>query len=138
MSGAYWRKMRGITQSPPRVGWGEIFWSWLGSFLGIAAVAFLHYRFFEGTDLIMIIGSIGASAVLIYGAIKSPLAQPRNLLGGHIISALIGVTMVKVCGPYSLAGRGLGRILESRWYACYQNPASPRWRHRPHRCYQRP
>ena len=47
----------------------------------------------------MIIGSFGASAVLIYGAIKSPLAQPRNLLGGHIISALIGVTMVKICGP---------------------------------------
>ena len=41
----------------------------------------------------MIIGSFGASAVLIYGAIKSPLAQPRNLLGGHVISALIGVTV---------------------------------------------
>lgn len=39
----------------------------------------------------MIIGSFGASAVLIYGAIKSPLAQPRNLLGGHILSAIIGV-----------------------------------------------
>lgn len=39
----------------------------------------------------MIIGSFGASAVLIYGAIKSPLAQPRNFVGGHIISAVIGV-----------------------------------------------
>ena len=39
-----------------------------------------------------IIGSFGASAVLIYGAIKSPLAQPRNFVGGHLISALIGVT----------------------------------------------
>ena len=46
----------------------------------------------DATDLIMIIGSFGASAVLIYGAIKSPLAQPRNLLGGHVFSALIGVT----------------------------------------------
>jgi CBS-domain-containing membrane protein len=100
MIGSYWRKMAGLTQSPPRVGWGEIFWSWLGSFLGIAAVAFLHYHYFSGTDLILIIGSFGASAVLIYGAIKSPLAQPRNLLGGHIISALIGVTMVKLCGPF--------------------------------------
>ncbi|MBW1608864.1 MAG: HPP family protein [Deltaproteobacteria bacterium] len=41
----------------------------------------------------MIIGSFGASAVLIYGAIRSPLAQPRNLIGGHFISAIIGVTM---------------------------------------------
>ena len=29
--------------------------------------------------------------MLIYGAIKSPLAQPRNLLGGHVLSALVGV-----------------------------------------------
>jgi CBS-domain-containing membrane protein len=95
----FFAKMAGLTQSPPRVGWKEILWSWLGSFLGIAALACLHYQYFEQTDLIMIVGSLGASAVLIYGAIKSPLAQPRNLLGGHIISALIGVTMVKVCGP---------------------------------------
>ncbi len=100
MKESYWRKMTGITQSPPAVGWAEIFWSWLGSFLGIAAVAAIHYRYFAGTDLVLIIGSFGASAVLIYGAIKSPLAQPRNLLGGHILSALIGVTMVKICGPY--------------------------------------
>lgn len=92
-------KLAGATQSPPRVGWGEIFWSWLGSFLGIAAVAGLHYQYCQGTGNILIIGSFGASAVLIYGATKSPLAQPRNLLGGHIISALIGVTMLKLCGP---------------------------------------
>jgi CBS-domain-containing membrane protein len=39
----------------------------------------------------MIIGSFGASAVLVYGAVRSPLAQPRNLMGGHMISAVIGV-----------------------------------------------
>ena len=44
----------------------------------------------------MIIGSFGASAVLIYGAIRSPLAQPRNLIGGHMISAAIGVTTYKL------------------------------------------
>ncbi len=47
---------------------------------------------FAASDLVMIIGSFGASAVLIYGAVKSPLAQPRNLLGGHILSAIVGVT----------------------------------------------
>jgi CBS-domain-containing membrane protein len=44
----------------------------------------------------MIIGSFGASAVLIYGAISSPLAQPRNLIGGHVFSALTGVTCYKL------------------------------------------
>ena len=32
----------------------------------------------------------GASAVLAFGAPHSPLAQPRNLVGGHVISALVG------------------------------------------------
>lgn len=96
----YFRKMTGTTQSPPRVNLAEIFWSWLGGFLGIAAVAYIHYGFLEKTDLLLLIGSLGASAVLIYGAIKSPLAQPRNFLGGHVISALIGVMAFKFLAPH--------------------------------------
>ncbi len=69
----------------------EIVWSWVGSFLGITAVALINYRVLDGTDLVIVIGSFGASAVLIYGAPKSPLAQPRNFVGGHIVSAIIGV-----------------------------------------------
>ncbi|RMD55152.1 MAG: HPP family protein [Nitrospirae bacterium] len=89
---AYFSKWKGITKSPPRVSLSEIFWSWIGAFFGIAAVAYINYNVINKTDLVMIIGSFGASAVLIYGAIKSPLAQPRNLIGGHIFSAIIGVT----------------------------------------------
>jgi CBS-domain-containing membrane protein len=88
----YFKKMSGAAKSPPIVSVSEIIWSWIGAFLGMASVAYLSYNKLEGTDLVMIIGSFGASAVLIYGAIKSPLAQPRNLIGGHIISAVIGVT----------------------------------------------
>jgi len=43
-----------------------------------------------------LIGSFGASAVLIYGAIGSPLAQPRNLLGGHVFSAVVGVSCFRL------------------------------------------
>jgi CBS-domain-containing membrane protein len=89
----YFKKMRGTTKSPPAVGLAEIIWSWIGAFLGIGIVAFINYNRLGDTDLVMIIGSFGASAVLIYGATKSPLAQPRNLVGGHVISALIGVTV---------------------------------------------
>ena len=87
----YFRKMKGVTKSPPRVSWHEVIWSWIGAFLGMSLVAFSHFNLLAETDLVMIIGSFGASAVLIYGAIRSPLAQPRNLVGGHIISAIIGV-----------------------------------------------
>ncbi len=94
----YFQKMKGTTKSPPMVGFFEICWSWVGAFLGIAAVASIHYNLIAQTDLVMVIGSFGASAVLIYGAIKSPLAQPRNLVGGHIISAVIGVACYKLFG----------------------------------------
>jgi CBS-domain-containing membrane protein len=81
----YFVKMKGATKSPRIVSLSEIIWSWIGAFFGIAAVAYVNYNILEETDLLMVIGSFGASAVLIYGAIKSPLAQPRNLIGGHVI-----------------------------------------------------
>ena len=87
----YFHKMKGATTSPPGPGLEEIAWSWLGAFLGIGAVSLAHYHLLAERDLLLIIGSFGASAVLIYGAIKSPLAQPRNLVGGHVLSAVIGV-----------------------------------------------
>jgi len=92
----YFSKMRGHSECPPMVSVSEVAWSWAGAFLGIAILGFIHESILARRDMIMIIGSFGASAVLIYGAIKSPLAQPRNLVGGHVISALIGVTCYKL------------------------------------------
>jgi CBS-domain-containing membrane protein len=97
----YFRKMRGSTRgSPPRVSNTEIMWSWIGAFLGIATVAWTGQLFFSGTDLSLMIGSFGATAVLLYGAVRSPLAQPRNLMGGHILSAIVGVTCWKLLYQY--------------------------------------
>jgi len=95
----YLHKMRGSTRgSPPRVGNSEIAWSWIGGFCGIAAVAWLFRLFFEGLDQVLMLGSFGASAVLVYGAVRSPLAQPRNLVGGHLVSAIIGVASYQFLG----------------------------------------
>ena len=93
-------KMRGAGTSPPRVGGAEVFWSFLGALAGIGAVAWLHERVADPLGLSMLLGSFGASAVLLYGAPKSPLAQPRNLIGGHVFSALVGVSVrLAVPGP---------------------------------------
>jgi len=96
----YIRKMKGTTKSPPGVGLWEIILSWIGSFVGIASVAFINYRMLAESDMVMIIGSFGASAVLIYGAVRSPLAQPRNFIGGHVVSAVIGVAAYKLLGGH--------------------------------------
>jgi CBS-domain-containing membrane protein len=74
----------------------DILWTFLGGFFGIGIIGFISSRYFTLNDHLFLIGSFGASAVLIYGATNSPLAQPRNLVGGHVISALVGVTIHKL------------------------------------------
>ncbi|MFI2744469.1 HPP family protein [Zhouia sp. PK063] len=71
----------------------EHFWSFIGAFVGIGIISFLQKNMLDHITNIFLIGSFGASSVLIYGAIESPMAQPRNLIGGHLVSAFIGVTV---------------------------------------------
>jgi len=94
----YFSKMKGTAKSPPGVGVGELLWSWLGAVIGIGVCGWLSAHYFEPRDLSLLIGSFGASAVLVYGAIKSPLAQPRNLIGGHVISGLVGAACWQLFG----------------------------------------
>jgi CBS domain-containing membrane protein len=77
------------------VDYREHLWSFIGSFTGIGLIALLQSNELVPHDTFLLIGSFGASSVLVYGSIQSPLAQPRNLLGGHLISAFIGVTIYK-------------------------------------------
>lgn len=74
----------------------DILWTFLGGFFGIGIIGFISSRHFALNDNLFLIGSFGASAVLVYGATNSPLAQPRNLVGGHVISAIVGVTIHKL------------------------------------------
>jgi CBS domain-containing membrane protein len=71
-----------------------IIWSWLGAFFGIWSAALINEHLKLGhMDQVLLIGSFGASAVLIYGMPHVPLSQPRNLVGGHLVSAVVGVTI---------------------------------------------
>lgn len=88
--------MRGTGKSPARHSMGWMLWSWLGAFLGIGLVAYAQKIIpMSAMDNIFLIGSFGASAVLIYGTPHVPYAQPRNLVGGHLFSALTGVAVVQ-------------------------------------------
>lgn len=89
----YLEKMRGGKQSPPRAPLHEIVWSAMGGFIGIYAIYMIgQIQNLPLTDSIFLIGSFGASAILIYGVPNSPFAQPRNLVGGHVFSAIVGVS----------------------------------------------
>ena len=64
----------------------EHFWSFVGAFVGIGLIAIIQSKMLTKVENIFLIGSFGASSVLIYGIIQSPFAQPRNLIGGHLVS----------------------------------------------------
>ncbi|MCE7059511.1 MULTISPECIES: HPP family protein [Dyadobacter] len=78
------------------VDYKDHFWTFLGSFAGIALIGFVNNNMFSASDSVFLIGSFGASSVLIYGIVNSPLAQPRNLIGGHLVCAIVGVTVHKL------------------------------------------
>ena len=87
------------------------FWSFAGAFLGIGIIALFQAQFFTKIENVFLIGSFGASSVLIFGAIQSPLAQPRNFFGGQLIAAFLGVTIAKfvpdiiwLTAPLAVAG----------------------------------
>ncbi|KAJ8116761.1 hypothetical protein OPT61_g1896 [Boeremia exigua] len=74
------------------------FWSIVGAFCGLAVVAavFNNTRSIQQHAPPAFIASFGASAILEYNAVRSPLGQPRNALLGHTISAAIGVGISKL------------------------------------------
>ncbi|MEI7765998.1 MAG: HPP family protein [Phycisphaerae bacterium] len=76
-------------------------WSLASGTVSILAILALT----NATGYPLLIGSFGASAVLLFGSPDSPLAQPRNLLGGHVISALVAVVIVGLGGgePWTVA-----------------------------------
>jgi CBS-domain-containing membrane protein len=51
----------------------------------------------------MLIAPMGASAVLLFAVPASPLAQPWSIMGGNVVSALVGVTCARWIGDPLLA-----------------------------------
>lgn len=92
---AYIAKMRGCDRlSPSKLCVEEILVSAIGSFLGIGLVGLLS----ELYAMPLLLPSFGASAVLLYAACHVPMAQPRNVVGGHLLSALVGVSVYQALG----------------------------------------
>ncbi|MDQ1271643.1 MAG: hypothetical protein QG591_273 [Planctomycetota bacterium] len=96
----------------------EVWLSLWGAFLGIGFTSLLAYLW----KFPLLIGPFGASAVLIYGAYKSPLAQPRNVLLGHFLAACIGVVVNDFFGVtfWSIAlGVALALVLMTVTYSIH-------------------
>jgi CBS domain-containing membrane protein len=91
-----YRKVKYVLYKETLIDKKEHLFTFLGAFFGIGIIGFINSKYFLLNDNLFLIGSFGASSVLIYGIINSPLAQPRNLIGGHLVCALVGVTVHKL------------------------------------------
>lgn len=76
----------------------------VGALLGIGLTFWISYWILGPSSHIpLLIAPMGASAVLLFGAPASPLAQPWSLVGGNLVSAVIGVTCAAYIPDPSLA-----------------------------------
>lgn len=86
----------------------------LAVFAGLGAtlaIALLSFADASSQHWVLLMAPFGATAVLVFGVPASPLAQPRNVIAGHLITALIGVLFVQLGSvtPLTMAlASGLG------------------------------
>jgi CBS domain-containing membrane protein len=75
-----------------------------GGFAGILLVLVVSGKMLDFHGAALVVASMGASAVLLFAVPHSPLSQPWSLLGGHLISAAIGVTCAQTVSDPFYAG----------------------------------
>lgn len=78
----------------------------LGALLGIGATGLLSRALLGGDTALslLMVASMGASAVLVFAVPASPLAQPWPLIGGNVISAVVGVVAARLIPDPMIAG----------------------------------
>jgi CBS-domain-containing membrane protein len=81
---------------PPKPSSKAVALAWLGGFITIAVIASLA----DSLSITLVLGSFGASCVLVFGYPDVPFSQPRNITAGHVISSLVGLIFLAAFGPH--------------------------------------
>lgn len=92
-----------ISFSRHKINYREKLISTVGGFLGIFAIFMTSYWLLDPETAVLIVPSMGASAVLLFAAPHAPFSQPWNVIGGHAFSAAIGVACWKLIPDYTIA-----------------------------------
>ncbi|MGL5067513.1 MAG: HPP family protein [Sarcina sp.] len=101
----YFSKFITNKKSPLKISLEDSFIGLIGGFITITILSLLT----KDAGTLWLIAPFGASCVLVFGVWNAPLSQPRNIIGGHLISAFIGIIVYKMMGntPISI-GLGVG------------------------------
>ena len=93
----FFTKMRGDgAVLPPRPDNKSIALAWLGGVIVIALLLCLT----NWLSVLLILGSFGATCVLVFGFPDYPFSQPRNILFGHVFSSTIGLLFLYFLGDH--------------------------------------
>ena len=68
--------------------------STLAGFFSIITIGILTVLTYKTSYGIFLIASFGSTMVLLYGYPESPFAQPKNIILGHFLTALIGIVFL--------------------------------------------
>jgi CBS domain-containing membrane protein len=96
----------------------------LGGFLAILLIFHISSYFLGTGGMLLIVPSMGASAVLLFAVPHGALSQPWNVLGGHVISAAIGVSCaLLIPEPFVAASLAVGLSIGAMYYlGCIHPP----------------
>ena len=92
----YFQKFKGQSaQLPPSPPLSQISFIWVGAFIAASVICFLAYY----TKQPLVLGSFGASIFVLFILSDTPFAQPRNVIGGHFVSTLVGLVFLHFVSP---------------------------------------
>ena len=89
--------------------------SGLGGLAGILAISLISRQYLELPEAAWIVASMGATAVLLFAVPHGPLSQPWAVIGGHLVSAAIGVACARwiphpLIAPAAAVGLAIGAM----------------------------
>ncbi|WP_457767429.1 HPP family protein [Cyanobium sp. ULC082] len=105
----------------PQFRLGQLGVSWLGALTAIVLLSALS----AWSGKLLLAAPLGASSVLLFGYPASPLAQPRNIVLGNLVGALLSVAAVALLGrgPLVIALTVGLTILLGQQLRCLHPPA---------------
>lgn len=81
---------------PPAPDPRKVALAWLGGVLAITVLSSLG----DWLHVSLILGSFGASCVLVFGFPEVPFSQPRSVVAGHFLSTLVGLLFLELLGSH--------------------------------------
>ncbi|MEG0258378.1 MAG: HPP family protein [Lysinibacillus sp.] len=95
----YIAKMRGGANAPSRTNFADAATGAFGGLISILTLLLLT----NYTESTWLMASFGGSCVLAFVVWNAPLSQPRNIIGGHMVSSFIGIAMYSLLGSSVLS-----------------------------------